>query len=95
MADKQLVYCLVNEGDPRPAAIVTDQQVADEWAASSAQRDYVAMKIDDYTEGWLNTIESGKPGDSNFGKEDLPEKDLGVRPEGDEMPYAPTQEPMW
>ncbi len=68
----QLVYVLTQEGQ-RPAAVITDQKVADEWANSSAERDYFAYHVDDYvpTEGgqFLNTIESGRPGDSNYGKE--------------------------
>lgn len=65
-----LVYALLEAGTNRPAAIITDQQIADEWAASSAKRDYVAYKIDDYHEGWLNTIPTERPSDSNHGREE-------------------------
>jgi len=68
----QLVYVLTQEGQ-RPAAVITDQKIADEWANSSTERDYFAYNVDDYvpTESgqFLNTFESGRPGDSNHGKE--------------------------
>lgn len=76
----ELVYALLEEGTDRPAAIITDQQVADEWAASSAKRDYIAYKVDDYTEGWLNTIQAD-PEQSNHGKETArPEVAPGLSP---------------
>ena len=65
-----LVYVLTQEGQ-RPAAVITNQQIADEWANSATDRDYFSFNVDDFVatdDGQvLNTVENDT--DSNFGRE--------------------------
>lgn len=65
-ANGQTVFVLLDEKAGKPAAVITDQKMADEWSNSRNDRDYYAFIIDDYTP---SLYAFDHPGDSNYGKE--------------------------